>query len=244
MYKLEEKEEPSEDIKDEKPEESKAEDKEEPVSETGEDSEAEEETEKKVFDAALQKKTIVDNLVPLLIQLNRLCESKRSPISRYVRECLRELMKDYREDISLILHADTQLAEELAWDLQQREAAAIETPGDALPERLEEAAAPEEKHSEGNLAAKTAKAPPEVQQPEDIDDAEEVRSGIEEKYEPIDSDVDMRSDSSEIKEQKNAPKRRGRRANTSLVAERKRVKTVKEEDPPTRGSSRLAKRHN
>jgi len=43
--------------------------------------------EKKLFDAALQKKTVVENLVPLLIQLNTHCEQKRSPISRYVRDC-------------------------------------------------------------------------------------------------------------------------------------------------------------
>ena len=79
----------------------------------------EEDVSKKLFDAALQKKTIVDNLVPLLIQLNRLCESRRSPISRYVRDCLRELIKDYKEDISHILHADTQLGEELLFDMRQ-----------------------------------------------------------------------------------------------------------------------------
>jgi hypothetical protein len=77
--------------------------------------------EKRLFDAALQKKTVVENLVPLLIQLNSHCEQKRSPISKYVRDCLRELIKDYKEEIMAIVHADSQLAQELLYDIQQDE---------------------------------------------------------------------------------------------------------------------------
>jgi hypothetical protein len=72
---------------------------------------------KKLFETALQKKTVVENIVPLLIQLNTVCEQKRSPISRYVRECLKELIKDYKEEIPAIVRADSQLAQELLFDL-------------------------------------------------------------------------------------------------------------------------------
>lgn len=68
---------------------------------------------------AVQKKTVVENIVPLLIQLNTVCEQKRSPISRYVRECLKELVKDYKDDIRTIIQADTQLAQELLFDLTE-----------------------------------------------------------------------------------------------------------------------------
>ena len=81
---------------------------------TEEDKEAKE---KKQFEAALQKKTVVENIVPLLIQLNSVSEQKRSPITRYVRECLKELIKDYKDEVTRIIHADTQLAQELLFDL-------------------------------------------------------------------------------------------------------------------------------
>lgn len=55
--------------------------------------------------------------MPLLIQLNSICEQKRSSISRHVRECLKELIKDYKDEIGQIVHADLQLAQELMYDL-------------------------------------------------------------------------------------------------------------------------------
>jgi hypothetical protein len=49
--------------------------------------------------------------------LNSVSEQKRSPITRYVRECLKELIKDYKDEVTRIIHADTQLAQELLFDL-------------------------------------------------------------------------------------------------------------------------------
>ena len=108
------------------------------VEETSEDKET---REKRLFDSALQKKTVVENLVPLLIQLNSLCEQKRSPISKYVRECLKELVKDYKDEVTSILHSDSQLAQELLYDLGVQQSGAepvVEPPELPPPEKVEQ----------------------------------------------------------------------------------------------------------
>jgi hypothetical protein len=90
------------------------------------------ELEKKLIDSALQKKTVVESLVPLLVQLNRLCEQKRSPISKNVRDCLRELVKDYKDELSGIMRSDAQLAQELLYDMEG-EGVPLEEPTEEVP---------------------------------------------------------------------------------------------------------------
>jgi hypothetical protein len=98
--------------------------------------------EKRLFEAALQKKSVVENLVPLLIQLNSLCEQKRSSISWHVRECLKELIKDYKDEIGQIVHADLQLAQELIYDLNAGQPEVPAAIADAVPVEATESAAP------------------------------------------------------------------------------------------------------
>ena len=176
----------------------------------------EEDEEKKIFDAALQKKTIVDNLVPLLIQLNRLCESKRSPISKYVRDCLRELMKDYREDVSVILHSDAQLAEELVWDLRQQDG---ERNGDEVVVEDSELVA------EPTAALET--------------------TGVPDKTSPVDPKTDepMEEDSSDEEKVEKRARRSVAKTDVKRVKTSKQVDVKEEDVQPVRGSRRLARKN-
>ena len=119
--------------------------------------------EKRLFEAALQKKSVVENLVPLLIQLNSLCEQKRSSISWHVRECLKELIKDYKDEIGQIVHADLQLAQELIYDLNAGQPEVPAAIADALPVEATQSAAtkssvPAAESAESALAKKPAPA--------------------------------------------------------------------------------------
>jgi condensin-2 complex subunit D3 len=67
----------------------------------------------------LVKKNALENIVPLLIELKRLLERKRSPLLADLMLYLQELLSDYQSEIDEILAADPQLAMELKYDLAQ-----------------------------------------------------------------------------------------------------------------------------
>lgn len=69
------------------------------------------------------KKGLIQNTVPIFIELKRLLESKNSPLIGSLTECLRILLKDYKNEIDDILVADKQLQKELIYDMQKYEAA-------------------------------------------------------------------------------------------------------------------------
>ncbi|KAF7834509.1 condensin-2 complex subunit D3 [Senna tora] len=69
------------------------------------------------------KKGLIQNTVPIFIELKRLLESKNSPLVGSLMECLRVLLKDYKNEIDEILVADKQLQKELIYDMQKYEAA-------------------------------------------------------------------------------------------------------------------------
>lgn len=69
------------------------------------------------------KKGLIQNTVPIFIELKRLLESKNSPLTGSLMECLRVLLKDYKNEIDDILVADKQLQKELIYDMQKYEAA-------------------------------------------------------------------------------------------------------------------------
>ncbi|KAL5983740.1 Condensin-2 complex subunit CAP-D3 [Asimina triloba] len=71
----------------------------------------------------LAKKNLIQNAVPIFIELKRLLESKNSPLTGSLMECLRALLKDYKNEIDEILVADKQLQKELIYDMQKYEAA-------------------------------------------------------------------------------------------------------------------------
>nr|KYP62448.1 Condensin-2 complex subunit D3 [Cajanus cajan] len=69
------------------------------------------------------KKGLIQNTVPIFIELKRLLETKNSPLIGSLMECLRVILKDYKNEIDDILVADKQLQKELIYDIQKYEAA-------------------------------------------------------------------------------------------------------------------------
>ncbi|XP_010932007.4 condensin-2 complex subunit CAP-D3 isoform X1 [Elaeis guineensis] len=67
------------------------------------------------------KKNLIQNAIPIFIELKRLLESKNSPLTGCLMECLRVLLKDYKNEIEEILVADKQLQKELIYDMQKYE---------------------------------------------------------------------------------------------------------------------------
>ncbi|KAG2398440.1 hypothetical protein LR48_Vigan468s009100 [Vigna angularis] len=69
------------------------------------------------------KKSLIQNTVPIFIELKRLLETKNSPLIGSLMECLRIILKDYKNEIDDILVADKQLQKELIYDIKKYEAA-------------------------------------------------------------------------------------------------------------------------
>lgn len=67
------------------------------------------------------KKGLIQNTVPIFIELKRLLESRNSPLIGSLMECLRILLKDFKNEIDEILVADKQLQKELIYDMQKYE---------------------------------------------------------------------------------------------------------------------------
>lgn len=67
------------------------------------------------------RKGLIQNTVPIFIELKRLLENKNSPLIGSLMECLRVLLKDYKNEIDEILVADKQLQKELSYDMQKYE---------------------------------------------------------------------------------------------------------------------------
>uniref|UniRef100_A0A8R7QHL8 Condensin complex subunit 1 C-terminal domain-containing protein n=1 Tax=Triticum urartu TaxID=4572 RepID=A0A8R7QHL8_TRIUA len=68
------------------------------------------------------KKNLIQIAIPIFIELKRLLESKNSPLTGCLMECLRTLLKDYKNEFDEILVADKQLQKELLYDMQKFEA--------------------------------------------------------------------------------------------------------------------------
>ncbi|EEF45547.1 condensin, putative [Ricinus communis] len=67
------------------------------------------------------RKGLIQNTIPIFIELKRLLESKNSLLMGSLMECLRILLKDYKNEIDDILVADKQLQKELIYDMQKYE---------------------------------------------------------------------------------------------------------------------------
>ncbi|KAL8256763.1 hypothetical protein R6Q59_028804 [Mikania micrantha] len=67
------------------------------------------------------KKSLIQNTIPIFIELKRLLESKNSPLTGSLMDCLRILLKDYKNEIEEMLVADKQLQKELIYDMQKYE---------------------------------------------------------------------------------------------------------------------------
>ncbi|KAK1422460.1 hypothetical protein QVD17_25595 [Tagetes erecta] len=68
------------------------------------------------------KKSLIQNTIPIFIELKRILESKNSPLTGSLMDCLRILLKDYKNEIDEMLVADKQLQKELIYDMQKYEA--------------------------------------------------------------------------------------------------------------------------
>ncbi|KAK3189568.1 hypothetical protein Dsin_029129 [Dipteronia sinensis] len=75
------------------------------------------------------RKGLIQNTIPIFIELKRLLESKNSPLIGSLMECLRILLKDYKNEIDEILIADKQLQKELIYDMQKYESASTSAAG-------------------------------------------------------------------------------------------------------------------
>lgn len=73
---------------------------------------------KKVFLSQIVKTNYVEYIVPTISKLKRILADRKSPLVRDLMICLRELMKDFRDEINDILHSDPELAAEVSWDLK------------------------------------------------------------------------------------------------------------------------------
>lgn len=61
------------------------------------------------------KKNILENIVPILIELKHLLEKHRSPLLKYLMMYLKELLKDFKSELQDIVVGDKQLAKELEY---------------------------------------------------------------------------------------------------------------------------------
>uniref|UniRef100_A0A1J3GBP0 Condensin-2 complex subunit n=1 Tax=Noccaea caerulescens TaxID=107243 RepID=A0A1J3GBP0_NOCCA len=69
------------------------------------------------------RKGLIQNTIPIFIELKKLLESKNSPLTGSLMDCLRVLLKDYKNEIEEMLVADKQLQKELVYDMQKHDAA-------------------------------------------------------------------------------------------------------------------------
>ncbi|KAK8661761.1 hypothetical protein V6N13_091356 [Hibiscus sabdariffa] len=73
------------------------------------------------------RKGLIQNTIPIFIELKRLLENKNSPLTGSLMECLRVLLKDYKNEIDDMLVADKQLQKELIYDMQKYESVKART---------------------------------------------------------------------------------------------------------------------
>ncbi|CAL1413239.1 unnamed protein product [Linum trigynum] len=105
------------------------------------------------------RKSLIQNTIPIFIELKRLLESKNSPLIGSLMECLRVLLKDYKNEIDEILIADKQLQKELAYDMQRYEAAKAKSAASGGPSGTGGAGflSPKDKRVASAVADKAAK---------------------------------------------------------------------------------------
>ena len=76
---------------------------------------------KKKIISQVVKKNVIENIIPIVIALKHKLEKLRSPLLDDLMTYLREVMKDYKNEVKEILAADKQLATEIQFDLKKWE---------------------------------------------------------------------------------------------------------------------------
>ncbi|XP_043235483.1 condensin-2 complex subunit D3-like [Amphibalanus amphitrite] len=79
---------------------------------------------KKTLISQVVKKNVIENMVPIIIALKHKLETARSPLLKELMIYLKDLMKDYKNEIQDILVADKQLAKEIEFDMKRLSEAA------------------------------------------------------------------------------------------------------------------------
>ncbi|XP_037089796.1 condensin-2 complex subunit D3-like [Pollicipes pollicipes] len=74
---------------------------------------------KKTLISQVVKKNVIENMVPIIIALKHKLETARSPLLKELMIYLKDLMKDYKNEIQDILVGDKQLAKEIEFDLRR-----------------------------------------------------------------------------------------------------------------------------
>ncbi|XP_041098371.1 condensin-2 complex subunit D3 [Polyodon spathula] len=69
----------------------------------------------------VQKKNFIENVIPIITSLKSMLEQMRIPALRELMSYLREMMQDYRNEISDFFAVDKQLAAELEYDMKKYE---------------------------------------------------------------------------------------------------------------------------
>jgi len=65
------------------------------------------------------KKNVLENVIPIIIELKHFLEKRQSPLLKNLMEYLKELLKDFKDEVEDILVADRQLAKEIQYDIRQ-----------------------------------------------------------------------------------------------------------------------------
>ncbi|XP_067127174.1 condensin-2 complex subunit D3-L-like [Centruroides vittatus] len=78
-------------------------------------------TAKKTIISHMVKKNVIENIVPIVIALKHVFEKVKSPLLKDLMLFLRELLKDYKNELKEIMAADKQLAKEIEFDLRRFE---------------------------------------------------------------------------------------------------------------------------
>ncbi|XP_066945116.1 condensin-2 complex subunit D3-L-like [Macrobrachium rosenbergii] len=74
---------------------------------------------KKTIISQVVKRSVIENVVPILIAVKHKLEEHRSPLMKHLLLYFKELMKDYKNEIKEILAGDKQLAQEIEFDLKR-----------------------------------------------------------------------------------------------------------------------------
>ncbi|CAG0891844.1 unnamed protein product [Darwinula stevensoni] len=67
------------------------------------------------------KRNAIENIIPVVVKLKRKLEERKSPVLYELMVFLRELTKEYKNEVKDILSTDPQLAEEIQYDLKELE---------------------------------------------------------------------------------------------------------------------------
>lgn len=74
---------------------------------------------KKTIISQVVKRNVIENIVPILIAVKHKLEEHKSPLMKHLLLYLKEIMKDYKNEIKEILAGDKQLAQEIEFDLRK-----------------------------------------------------------------------------------------------------------------------------